>query len=84
MYSLSTTLPKSLSTQQTYEVNPYNLSGYIEMFRASCSLVLSYLFICCVFRIHKEEKNDLHKCDHCGKLFMTRSGLSKHKRCVKY
>lgn len=36
-----------------------------------------------VFRVHKEKKKELNKCNDCGKIFMTRSGLSKHIRYVQ-
>ncbi|CAB4008536.1 zinc finger OZF [Paramuricea clavata] len=34
-------------------------------------------------RVHKEKKKELYKCDDCGKIFMTRSGLSKHIRYLR-
>ncbi|XP_028401193.1 zinc finger protein 184-like [Dendronephthya gigantea] len=34
-------------------------------------------------RVHKEKKRELNRCDDCGKIFMTRSGLSKHIRYLR-
>ncbi|XP_046862318.1 zinc finger protein 431-like isoform X2 [Xenia sp. Carnegie-2017] len=32
---------------------------------------------------HKNKKKDMNKCENCGKIFMTRSGLSKHLRYLR-